>query len=65
VTIIAYTASGVENGPHLDLIYPGSGTWTQQSRSYTAPAGTVRVRIHLHNKVAGTYWFDDIKLTSP
>jgi hypothetical protein len=65
LTLIGYTASGAESGPHLDLIFVGSGSWTQQSRSYIPPAGTVRVTINLFSKVAGTYWFDDIALTSP
>ena len=65
VTVAGYTASGAESGPHRDLTYPGSGTWTQRSLSYTAPAGTVRVGIYLQNNVAGTYSFDDLSLTSP
>ena len=65
VTLVGKTASGADSGPHLDLTYPASGTWTEQSRSYTPPAGTVSVRINLFNRNAGTFWFDDIRLTSP
>jgi hypothetical protein len=65
VTLVGKTASGADSGPHLDLTYPASGTWTEQSRSYTPPAGTVSMRINLFSANAGTFWFDDIRLTSP
>ena len=65
VTLVSYSASGAETGPHLDLTYPASATWTQQTRTYTPPAGTVRATIFLFSKVTGTYWFDDLRLTSP
>jgi len=64
LTVISLDAGGLEVGPHLDLAFSGSGTWSKLTSTYVAPAGTVRVWLGVQSSVPGTFWFDDVSLAA-
>jgi hypothetical protein len=65
VTVASYDANWVLLGTNTDLIYPGTGSWTSMSTTYVAPAGTAWVEIGVRSSGSGTFWFDDLALTTP
>jgi purple acid phosphatase-like protein len=48
-----------------NLIFSASGTFTQLSGTYVPPAGAVYVIVGLQSDKSGTFWFDDLSLTTP
>jgi hypothetical protein len=63
ITFISRDAGGGELGSHIDLIFPGIGSWTLLSGTYVPPAGTVQVWVGVQSSGIGTFWFDDLSLT--
>jgi hypothetical protein len=47
------------------LVFNGTGGWTFQQGTFTTPPGTVTVGVGLLSDRAGTFWFDDLSLSSP
>jgi len=48
----------------INLIFPGTGSWTSLSQTYVTPPGTTQVLIGLQSSVPGTFWFDDLTVTT-
>jgi hypothetical protein len=64
VTVASYNANWVLLGTNTDLIFPGTGSWTSMSTTYVAPAGAAWVEIGVRSSRSGTFWFDDLSLSS-
>ena len=65
MTVATYDSSWNPVGTNTDLIFTGSGSWSSLSTAYVAPAGAAWVEIGVRSSGSGTFWFDDLALTSP
>ncbi|HKV32266.1 MAG TPA: N,N-dimethylformamidase beta subunit family domain-containing protein [Candidatus Dormibacteraeota bacterium] len=65
ITLVSYDANWGQVGPSTSLVFGSTGSWSSQTATYVAPAGTVRVGIWLQNDGTGTFWFDDFSMTQP
>ena len=64
ITLTSLNAADADLLPHTDLIFSGTGAWTRLTATYIPPAGTVRVWVGVHSSGSGTFWFDDLSLTT-
>jgi phosphodiesterase/alkaline phosphatase D-like protein len=65
LSVFSYDANWVQIDQGTHVIYPVSSTWSSRTGTYVAPPGTAFALIGVHNSAAGTFWFDDISMTSP
>jgi hypothetical protein len=65
LSVFSYDLNWVQLDQGTHLVFPGTGAWTSRSGSYVAPPRTAYALLGLQNSVVGTYWFDDVSMTTP